>query len=602
MICTGKSRDVSLSPKEVRDILRIKFDSSIAHEQWDVIVIGSGMSGLTVARVLTASGRKVLVLEQHERAGGACHTFELDKYEFDVGLHFVQDMYPGKELYHICSALSDSQIQWQKMDDPFDHIIIGQRSYHRNVGDSNNFRDQLKSWFPNEVENIDHYFRYVAKCLNINLWWLIAAKLMPLPFIRVISYFGCINFFTSLFTYLEMKLLDVMNSFKLSAEVKTVISYYFVNYGVPPNRASFLQHHLFYMESGYYPIGGASRLMASIVRSINKFGGKVVVQADVKQIIFADGKAVVGLDADCSLLQLHPFANLQYLGVAVKSGSSEYFVQAPLIVSTASIVKVFNEYIPRTIAQKSALFKVVNRIQSMEYAKVGVFQAYIGLDRTSEDLCLPSSNYFWSRNNDPYEFDRYLNLPLSSALEYGCPPQLYISFPSAKDPTWNERHPGVSTCQLISFISPRFFENFKVSSKKKTKKRSNLGDYTELKSQIGQMLVDQFLKIFPNLKSHMALVEFSTPLTQQYYMQNSHGEFYSLTQEVHRFRLEFWHELRCKTDLPGLYLSGQDVLFCGIGSAMHSGLITAGTILGRNLRKDLQEACRAQMLLMDKQK
>lgn len=50
-----------------------------------MIVIGSGLSGLTVAKVLATAGRKVLVLEQHDRAGGSCHTFTLDKYEFDVG-------------------------------------------------------------------------------------------------------------------------------------------------------------------------------------------------------------------------------------------------------------------------------------------------------------------------------------------------------------------------------------------------------------------------------------------------------------------------------------------------------------------------------------
>lgn len=50
-----------------------------------MIVIGSGLSGLTVAKILAAAGRKVLVLEQHDRAGGSCRTFKLDKYEFDVG-------------------------------------------------------------------------------------------------------------------------------------------------------------------------------------------------------------------------------------------------------------------------------------------------------------------------------------------------------------------------------------------------------------------------------------------------------------------------------------------------------------------------------------
>lgn len=61
------------------------FHPSKVASKWDVIVIGSGLSGLTTAKILAASSRKVLVLEQHDRAGGACHTFDLDRFEFDVG-------------------------------------------------------------------------------------------------------------------------------------------------------------------------------------------------------------------------------------------------------------------------------------------------------------------------------------------------------------------------------------------------------------------------------------------------------------------------------------------------------------------------------------
>lgn len=194
------------------------------------------------------------------------------------------------------------------------------------------FRDQLKLWFSEEADSIHSYFDFVLKCLNINLWWLTGVKHLPLFFVRLLSKFSLINFFTSLFKYCELNLIDVMKSYGLSDDVKAIISYYFVNYGIPPNRASFLQHNLFLMENGYYPIGGAAFLIASIIRSIQNFGGKVIVQADVQEIVFNSGRVN---------------------GVKVKHGSFEYIIQTSLVVSTAPIIKTFNELIPQNIARNS---------------------------------------------------------------------------------------------------------------------------------------------------------------------------------------------------------------------------------------------------------
>lgn len=54
-------------------------------EDLDAIVIGSGIGGLGLAVLLAKVGKKVLVLEQHDRAGGCCHTFTEKGFEFDVG-------------------------------------------------------------------------------------------------------------------------------------------------------------------------------------------------------------------------------------------------------------------------------------------------------------------------------------------------------------------------------------------------------------------------------------------------------------------------------------------------------------------------------------
>ncbi len=58
---------------------------------YNVIVIGAGVGGLGVAALLSKQGRKVLLLEQSERVGGCCSTFEKNGYYFDLGASIIED-------------------------------------------------------------------------------------------------------------------------------------------------------------------------------------------------------------------------------------------------------------------------------------------------------------------------------------------------------------------------------------------------------------------------------------------------------------------------------------------------------------------------------
>ena len=75
-----KPRKPYISDPKLRDaVLKQGFHpNKVLNEKWDAIVVGSGIGGLTTAVILSKVGKKVLVLEQHDQAGGCCHTY-IDK-------------------------------------------------------------------------------------------------------------------------------------------------------------------------------------------------------------------------------------------------------------------------------------------------------------------------------------------------------------------------------------------------------------------------------------------------------------------------------------------------------------------------------------------
>src|SRR5215468_2628334 len=92
----------------------------------DVVVIGSGAGGLTAAVALARAGKKVLVVEQHYLPGGWCHSFNLDKYRFSPGVHYLGELQPGGRMRAILDGLDVRDVTFRELNpDAFDHIQVG---------------------------------------------------------------------------------------------------------------------------------------------------------------------------------------------------------------------------------------------------------------------------------------------------------------------------------------------------------------------------------------------------------------------------------------------------------------------------------------------
>ena len=68
----------------------------------DVIIVGSGISGLCCGAMLSMEGKKVLILEKHFKLGGYTHTFKRKGFEWDVGIHYIGSVHDKNHLQENC--------------------------------------------------------------------------------------------------------------------------------------------------------------------------------------------------------------------------------------------------------------------------------------------------------------------------------------------------------------------------------------------------------------------------------------------------------------------------------------------------------------------
>ncbi|MBK7452564.1 MAG: NAD(P)/FAD-dependent oxidoreductase [Anaerolineales bacterium] len=220
---------------------------------YDAIVIGSGAGGLAAAVALVQAGKKVIVLEQHDRPGGWTHSFTLEGYRFSPGVHYIGSLEEGSGLRRIYDGLGVSQdLTFCELNpDGYDHIIIGDKRVDFPKG-KENLIERLKSHFPHQAKGIDSYFADLTNMMeslsNIGKLSdpLKAAASAP-----------------SILKWMRATGADLINAHVSDPVLRGVLAAQAGDHGLPPSKVSAfvhagITHH--YFNGGYYPLGGAFAL------------------------------------------------------------------------------------------------------------------------------------------------------------------------------------------------------------------------------------------------------------------------------------------------------------------------------------------------------
>ena len=503
---------------------------------YDAIVIGSGMGGLTTAALLSELGKKVCVLEQHYTAGGYTPSYDRAGYEWDVGVHYIGDVGAKTRTRRMFDFLSDGKLEWAPMDDEYDRFYIGDRVFCARAG-KQAFRDNLVAQFPNEERAIDQYMHLlsgVGGALSI-----LGMERVAKPWQRLVS---------TPYRKWKMPAHIYRNTYEVLSELTddqdliATICGQWGDMGLPPKQSAFLVHAMIarhYLYGGYYPVGGSWRIAESIIPKIHKAGGEVFTYARVKRILIDDGAVT---------------------GVEMEDG---HRIECSCVVSSAGIDNTFNHLLPENVVEETGYARSMERVRP----SIGHLGVYIGLQGTAEELGLPRTNFWIYPGNDydaaVQEFLSDRNAPF---------PVVYISFPSAKDPDYLNRHPGTATIEIVAPAPYQWFEKWKNET---WGKRGE--EYEKFKAELGKRLMRHLYDKLPQLEGRVDYYEVSTPVSTEWFSAYRHGELYGLDHTPERLRQDW---LGPRTRIPGLWLTGQDTLTCGVTGAMMSGVLTVTAMVG----------------------
>ncbi|MDG4810803.1 NAD(P)/FAD-dependent oxidoreductase [Micromonospora sp. WMMD1120] len=510
-------------------------------QQWDAVVVGAGLGGLVCAAYLAADGRRVLVTEQHDVAGGNSHVFRRRRaYEFDVGVHYLGDCGPDGVLPAILAGVGlGGRVRFLEMDqDGFDRIELPGLTMDMPAG-WQAYRERLVATLPEEAAGLN---TFVDICSAVGAE-MRETLLSPVE----MAIQELIAATPATVAWSRRSLAELFDHCALSAAARSILAAQSPNYGMGPAQATVGTHAMVtdhYLRGAYYPEGGGQVLAASLVEVIEANGGELRTRCRVEQIVVEGGRVT---------------------GVRIR-GEREH-ISAPLVVSNADYRRTVLELVGPEHFPAGVVKRTRAATMGMPFVTL-----YLGLKRP-----LPqrrNANVWWY---DVDVDDYYKQLAAEGPDDV---PFLFLSFASHKDPDSTAVCPPGHTNFQAMTLCPSDYAPWGVEEGPThgTRYRRN-PTYLESKKRMTEQMLDSAERVLGPFRDDLAHVELGTPLTHERYTLSTAGTPFGMAQ---------WGggsgRPDTRTTVDGLFVVGANTRYgSGITGVAVSGISCAGQILERRL-------------------
>ena len=253
-----------------------------------VIIIGSGLGGLSTALRLSTQGYKVTILEKHSKPGGRLNQLKLDGFTFDIGPSFMSMSYELDELFN--STGIKNPVELEELDPLYQVFFEGKDKSYSIWKDLQKLEEEFKDLEPNLAAKVEKYLQRAGEFFHDT-----EDKVVKSNYSSLADYlFKLTRVPLKHLPYLFRKMWGEVEKNFESEEIRVIFSLVAFFLGSTPFQTPAIYSLLNYTEmkhNGYWKVkGGMYRLVEELIKILDEKGVEFVYNTEVVGISNTNGK------------------------------------------------------------------------------------------------------------------------------------------------------------------------------------------------------------------------------------------------------------------------------------------------------------------------